>query len=550
MSIIITNDLIHNLHDMITGRELGERFLFTLNRFVIAALAVVSLVACVIVTESNASAAFYLSHTRAWELLAGGLLAVNAIPALQDQQKREFVSLAGMMMLASSVLFFSDRTIFPGLAAVLPVLGTAMLIHSGTNGQTVISRCLSARPLVFIGLISYSLYLWHWPVVVFAQYYSVVALTPAWIGMVLFASFLLAVLSWRYVETPFREKRLAAEPRQMLRVSAAATVVLVLAGLTGMHGQEAPGPYGENPVMAFEEEDAKWLRWQACEQRSRALGEGSEPCVIGTDGQAPSFVLWGDSHATSLASGVDRSAAQNGVAGELVISSGCPPLYGVVRYGRDFCDQFNSGVLQYLAERDEITTVILAARWAYAVNGEYEKRQESYALNLVDLQSTGPGDADNAGIFEAGLRRAIGRLRELGKDVVLVGPVPEIGYDVPSATFVALKTNRDVDTLISPTVSEHRQRNEDVMAVFGSLEESMAISAILQPSDYLCDMGHCRVAIDNAPLYRDDNHLSTPGSEYLSPMFDELFGIHGPASVSSRPGTDESPELLQGATGQ
>ena len=514
------------------------------------ALAVASLVACVIVTQSNASAAFYLSHTRAWELLAGGLLAINVIPALQDQQRREFVSLAGVLMLASSVLFFSDRTIFPGIAAILPVLGTVMLIHSGTNGQTVVGRCLSVRPLVFIGLISYSLYLWHWPVVVFAQYYSVVALTPAWIVMVLSASFILAVVSWRYVETPFRKKRVAAEPRQMFRVSAAATLVLVLAGATVIHGQGAPGRYGEDPVMAFEEEDPEWLHWQECERKSRALGESSEPCAIGTDGVAPSFVLWGDSHATSLASGVDRSAAQNGLAGELVISSGCPPLYRVVRYGRRFCDEFNSEVLQYLAERDEITTVMLAARWAFAVNGEYDKREESHALELIDLQSTGSGDADNAGIFEAGLRRAIERLRELGKDVVLVGPVPEIGYDVPSATFVALKTNRDVDRLISPTMSEHRQRNEDIMAIFESLEESMAVSAVLQPSDYLCDPGYCRVAMDNAPLYRDDNHLSTPGSEYLSPMFDKVFRMHGPAPVSSGRGKERQHELLQGATGQ
>ena len=169
-------------------------------------LSIASLAACVSLTEANASAAFYFGHTRAWELLAGGLLAVNAVPAVRDQRSRELVALAGLLLVALSVLLFSELTVFPGLAALLPVLGTVMVIHSGTHGATLVGRCLSVRPLVFIGLISYSLYLWHWPVVVFAQYYSVVSLSPAAISLVLITSFLLAVGSWRYIETPFRKK--------------------------------------------------------------------------------------------------------------------------------------------------------------------------------------------------------------------------------------------------------------------------------------------------------------------------------------------------------
>lgn len=497
-------------------------------------LSVVSLVSCVLITQSNVSAAFYLSPTRAWELLAGGLLAINALPALQDQRKREFVSLAGILMLSLSVLTFSELTIFPGLAALLPVVGTAMLIHSGAHGQTVVSRCLSVRPLVFVGLISYSLYLWHWPVVVFAQYYSVVALTPTAIGLVLCTSFALAVVSWRYVETPFRKKQLAAEPRHMLRVSAATTLLLVAVGVIGIYGQGAPGQHSQDAVMDYVADDPEWLRWGKCERQSRALGSDRTHCAVGSADKAPSFILWGDSHGTSFASSVDRSATLNGLAGEVALASGCPPLYKVVRQDRRTCDAFNSEVLNYIAANDEIATVILAARWTFIISGDHNQHEESYPLKLIDLQATGQDDVDNAGVFETGLRRTIARLHELGKDVVLVGPVPEIGYDVPSATFVALKTNRDVDALISPTVSEHEERNTAVTAIFDTLQDSMTVSAILNPSEYLCDQGYCRVAIDKAPLYRDDNHLSTFGSRYLSRMFDDVLG-------------QSSPDLLQGS---
>jgi hypothetical protein len=213
----------------------------------------------------------------------------------------------------------------------------------------------------------------------------------------------------------------------------------------------------------------------------------------------PSFILWGDSHATALASAVDDSAALSSIAGEIVAASGCPPISRVVREGRRYCDEFNADVLEYLKVHDEITTVIMAARWAYIVNGHYDQRKESHALRLIDLLAAEPDSTDNAIVLETGLRRTVEQLQDLGKDVVLVGPVPEIGYDVPAVTFVALKTKRDIDALISPTVSEYEARNRDITAIFEVLENDMAVSSILYPSEYLCNSGRCRVAMGNVP---------------------------------------------------
>ena len=487
-------------------------------------LTIVSLAACVVLTESNASAAFYLGHTRAWELLAGGLLAVKAIPALQDQRSREIVSLAGLLLLSLSVLYFSELTVFPGLAALLPVLGTAMLIHAGTHGETLIGRCLSIRPLVFVGLISYSLYLWHWPVVVFAQYYSVIALTPAAILLVLCVSLFLAVVSWRYVETPFRRKQLAAEPRHMFGVSAAAMFALVTVGVVGIYDVGDATQDSLNAGTNHERGGREWQRWEECEHRSRNFDGTNRLCAVGSEGGLPSFILWGDSHGMSLASAVDQSAALHDRAGELAVALGCAPLSGVVREGRQYCDEFNKEVLEYISARDEIQTVIMAARWAFLVGGDYDRREPSFAPGLLDLRATEQNGTDNTSILETGLRRTLARLQALGKDVVLVASVPEVGYDVPSAAYIAAKTNRDVNSLISPTVLEHEQRNAEVATVFARLSNTAAVHAIADPTEYLCDTRYCRVAIDNTPLYRDDNHLSIYGSRYLSRMFDDVFG--------------------------
>jgi hypothetical protein len=261
----------------------------------------------------------------------------------------------------------------------------------------------------------------------------------------------------------------------------------------------------------------------------------------------PSFILWGDSHATALASAVDHSAALSSVAGEIVAASGCPPISEVVREGRRYCDEFNADVLEHLKVHDEITTVIMAARWAYIVSGHYDQRKESHALRLIDLLAAEPEGTDNAIVLETGLRRTVEQLQDLGKDVVLVGPVPEIGYDVPAVTFVALKTKRDVDALISPTVPEYEARNRDITAIFEVLEDDKAVSSILYPSEYLCNSGRCRVAMGNVPLYRDDNHLSTSGSKYLSPMFDKVFGQEAPSKASVEPDKAESAADFQGA---
>jgi peptidoglycan/LPS O-acetylase OafA/YrhL len=387
----------------------------------------VSFAACVRVTESDAAAAFYLSPTRAWELMVGSLLAVNAVPPLQSRRTRELVAIAGIAMLAVSVMGFSEFTIFPGFAALIPVLGTAMLIHSGAHGETTTVRYLSVRPLVFVGLISYSLYLWHWPVIVFAQYYSVVPLTPVATVLMFGVIFALAIASWRYVEMPFRRKRVAAARRQMFHVSTAATAAIVAVALVSLHGQGLPGRAGQDTAILHPEEDPEWLRWDQCEHRSRVPGGAGQPCSLGAGDETPSFMLWGASHARALASSVDRSAARNGLSGELAVASGCPPLSRVVRQDRRHCDAFNARVLEYLEAREDIGTVILAARWTFIVRGDYGEDEAPYALKLIDLQGTDSSGADNVGAFEAGLQRTVARLQALGKDVVLVGPVPEVG---------------------------------------------------------------------------------------------------------------------------
>ena len=171
-----------------------------------ALVTAVSFIASVAAVKLAPDAAFYLAPFRAWELGVGALLALGALPTLHRHQVRSIVAVLGLTALLCSMTLFSKATPFPGAAALLPCLGTAAIIWAGTGGHNVVGDALSARPFVLIGLISYSLYLWHWPLLSLGRYYAVRDLNALETGALLTLATLASIASWRYVERPFRGK--------------------------------------------------------------------------------------------------------------------------------------------------------------------------------------------------------------------------------------------------------------------------------------------------------------------------------------------------------
>lgn len=143
------------------------------GKYLLVLLALFSFILSVYAVETRPSAAFYLAPTRAWELLLGSLLAFDLFPEFNSRILREVGSLFGFGFILFSVLTYSQNSAFPGLRALPPCAGAALIIHSGASGVSYIRNALSIRPIVFVGLISYSLYLWHWPLIVLYKQYSI-----------------------------------------------------------------------------------------------------------------------------------------------------------------------------------------------------------------------------------------------------------------------------------------------------------------------------------------------------------------------------------------
>ena len=176
-----------------------------IGMFVILLLAT-SFVACVWATGYRPVYAFFLSPTRAWELLIGSVLAVGVLPVIDNRQMLNGLSVLGLGLVLGSIFLFSADTSFPGWQAAIPCIGAGLLIYVNGSGETIGARILSFKPFVWSGLISYSLYLWHWPLIVFAKYHSGGELPSAALWGLIGLSVVAAALSWKFIEQPFRQK--------------------------------------------------------------------------------------------------------------------------------------------------------------------------------------------------------------------------------------------------------------------------------------------------------------------------------------------------------
>jgi len=501
-----------------------HRYRQRLRSQVLIGLTITSFLACVAVTAVSDAAAFFLLPFRAWELLLGSLLALRLVVPLRRSLPRNALAVAGLAMILYSVFHFSPATRFPGAAAALPTVGTALLIYTGAADTTFINRLISARPLVFFGLISYSLYLWHWPIVVYAKRLLVNDFADAEIGILFLLSVLLATLSWKFVEAPFRVRTRLA-PRKRLFTVATAVSLLVFAAATGFVVSE--GLPQRDALMQVDETATAgpgWQHWKDCEEQGELDHAAPALCDIGAGSGSPAFMLWGDSHALALASAVNLAARERGVAGLIAVRTGCPPLLGVDRdnsRGRT-CSTFNDAILRRLRESPEVDTVIVAARWTLAAIGERYKQESGGAVRLVDLAENATNDRGNAAIFERGLTRTFDALQNMGKRIVLVDSVPEIGFEVPSTHYVARLTGRDVNMMIAPDTTEFKTRTRPVAVVLDRVLAGREIVRI-EPAAVLCATGRCEVVADGVPLYRDDNHLALKGNLLLVDSFAEVF---------------------------
>jgi hypothetical protein len=374
-----------------------------------------------------------------------------------------------------------------------------------------VARLLSLKPLVYVGLISYSRYLWHWVFLVFLKYYLVRPLSGWEVGGFVGGSLLAASLSWRLVEHPFRGQQGLIKPRPRLFAAAAAGSMTFAAFGLLLHASHGLPARFNSQVRSLIAEQDLWQRDQKC---------NGQICQIGDPAAAPSFLLWGDSHAGVIAPLFESLAKANGVSGWVASMNGCAPLPGVHRYERndaEQCSRFNASVLSHL-ESHPVQQVFLHARWAlYSEGSHYQQETGDPAFLTPDRKP----DKDYS-VFEALLLSTVHSLRRMPVRITIISSVPEMGVDVPRIVLreAALRSPFAVGT----PFSDFTKRQERVFDLFARLARDGV--RVAYPHEVLCAGTWCSGVKGDKPLYLDTQHLNVHGAMLLGPVVGPL--LHAP----------------------
>lgn len=466
--------------------------------WVLLGCALVSLAGAELVVKGNRNAVYFLSPFRAWELLAGSLLAYGALPAIGSRWLREALSAVGLAAILLACGLYRDATVFPGFTAMVPVLGAAAVIHAGSSGPTWAGRLLQWRPLVYVGLISYSLYLWHWPLIVLVQYAT--GLEPPTViraALLMAASLLLASASYHFVEQPLR-RGTGWQPRRTLASSGALVLVLGLFCTIGMVLGGFPERFAA-AVVSLDKARSPVIPYSQCSNLAPDTA-----CLVGAGAGEPEMLLWGDSHLVSYAPALHEVLARRGQRALLLPYPGCAPVFGAASSIGAGCRDAQARVKAHLLAHPTIRTVVMAGYWSnyFRAGGP---------LQMVSAAGQPLGGQAAA---EVGLRATLRWLAQNQRAVVLIGPLPAYGKSVPAALALEAATGQ---IFARSFASEHRLASAPFAAVVNEFEPD-PVFWFVDPLPWLC-APQCALIRDGVSLYRDAHHLSVAGAMALT---DEL----------------------------
>jgi peptidoglycan/LPS O-acetylase OafA/YrhL len=489
--------------------------------------------------RTDAASSFLLPQTRFWELWMGGILAY--VDIFRPQVRRRFtmswdhltpyaptheltsppallvsnaLSIVGALLIASALLLVREHG-FPGWWALLPVVGASLLILGG-RAAWINRRILSHPIAVFIGLISYPLYLWHWPILSFARILHGDELSRGVRFAVLILSFALAWATWRFVEAPIRFGRTTWIKTALLVLVS----VIVAGGGYEIHARGGLDSRFKNRPVDFDDpypemsSTPECLKTVALEKMANCRSSGAG---------APEVLLIGDSHAGSLYHGLALAYTQRSQTLMNLGEPPCVPFYDTRSYTlgmpqvRD-CQAIVNRMLEFATSARSVRTIILSVRGPKNMQGR-EFGAYAYGPPEVVLWAGAPKNSSQADMFVGAFRNTVSRLSAAGKNVILFIDWPELDFDPRSCIARPVSWFSNVRSLCGVPRSQVDARNRAYRKVIFDMQSEFRGVKVFDPLPYVCNATACYVMHDGHFLYRDNNHLSAAGSVYLASAF-------------------------------
>jgi peptidoglycan/LPS O-acetylase OafA/YrhL len=457
---------------------------------------------CVVWSAYDAKSAFFLPFTRLWEFTLGALLL--ALPPLTQPRLANSLSVLGVVAMGFAVFTFNADLNYPGYYAVLPCLGAAAVIAAGE--QSLAGRVLSLGPNVLLGKISYSLYLWHWPIIVFYGYYAgAEELSISEKLSLILVALTISLVSWRFIELPVRRRR--DHPRLHIAYGATAAAAVGCVGLVvaANAGFASRLPKELRSLASHDE-----MTGARCSQRIAIPELSKRVCIVGAPwgSGTGTAVLWGDSHAAHLAPLLDLPAKRQGLS--VIVWKGCAPFVDdrtLLRKRRavkeDFtskCGKARKQILAFIRANADVKLLIISNAWP------------SYPLTVYSAGSS-PKDIDAQGalrLIEKGFSATIAEIAPLRRSVLLMGDVPRANFQVADCVVQAtLKLWRkpctqDMNFVDRDTVFKFHRPTESILAGLASEERHVYYVDVQK---LLCGIQGCPLTINGEIIYADGSHL-------------------------------------------
>jgi peptidoglycan/LPS O-acetylase OafA/YrhL len=496
--------------------------------YTIAAIAAVSLLLCEWAWRHAPVANFYLAPTRAWELLAGSLCAF--IHFGKRKKRDDLLAALGLGLIVFAILAFDASTPFPSLYSLAPVGGTALIILFAAE-RTWTARLLSIRPLVGVGLISYSLYLWHQPLFAFARIYSIERPSQVLMLCLALLALALAFLSWRYIEKPFRRKqRIFAGSRSAILTASAAAMVFFLGA--GVVTDAADGFYelkSTDRQLLLMSTATPSPKRDDCHLLDPDLENPDGPCEYFS--RNVEFATFGDSHAVELAYALAERLRPYDIGVRHLSLSDCAPSYRN-RLDKLDCSHWTDVAMNSIIGDDSINTIIVSYRINGYLFGGHEHIYPEFPMET--------SEAERRTMWTS----YINILRDFvasGKKVVLVLQAPELPQTMETLIYDPTSTNAYIPGLPRDWWTKRttyvRQR----------LQEIPAGVMIVDPADSFCDDAVCYAGQQDISYYFDDDHMSVAGAGIVADEILNKLGLQEHLFAASYLGPGGAESLAQSA---
>ena len=501
------------------------------ERWIVGILAVLMIIGLSLVQWGsfvNPAGKFFLLPTRGWEILFGALLAfylfANKGNNIKTWKVNQLASIVGLLLIVYAVCAFDKQTPTPSLYTLAPIIGASLIILFATQ-QTHVGVLLGSKPLVGVGLISYSAYLWHQPLFAFAKQRSIDEPSKVLLAALAVVSMLLAYLSWKFVEIPFRKKQHIKHNKVFL-YGALCSAFFIVFGLIGHFNKGFKDRFSPEINSLY---NAKY----EVNPRGECIGNGrshlkpEESCVEGNPNSIAVAVI-GDSHADVLVPELGKVLSKKELGLRNLTFAGCPPALDVYRInGPDEpCAEYNKYVFDYL-KNSEIRYVVIAARWSFYIdcvpfdNGEGYVESFNSSIPCLDLIVKGEKVRSLEHIRRASVSerilQGIESYLSIGKIVILVEQAPEMGWDVPTYLAKSHIFGKNFTNQSSIDYKIVKKRNESFNLISLKLKNYQNLK-IIKSENFFCNnfmMGRCVMAFNDVVFYRDGDHLSFSGSKFI-----------------------------------